>query len=312
MKKVIFLGLLAVLCSANLVSAQDYVFKILANKGNNAYKSSTPGADWQPLRTGSALNAGDQVKISEGAYVGLIHSSGKTQELTTAGDYSVDDLASTLTSGNTGVAAKYADFVLTKMTEEDEDINANYGQYVNATGAVERATSSSKLKLMLSASTKVYGNEVVIRWAEGDPSETYTITLFNIFDKVIQEREVEESSLMLNFDDEMMQGQHFVKIKVQVTGVDSLVSEQYGIERLTPGKIQSITEEWEALQGQVQEETPLNYIVKAGFFEEKGLFLDALTAYEQAIRLAPDVDSFRDMYEEFLVRTKLAGEPEEE
>ncbi|MEL6537346.1 MAG: hypothetical protein AAFQ98_18130 [Bacteroidota bacterium] len=312
MRKFLFIGITSLCLFNQQAVAQEYVFKILANKGNNAYRTSEAGADWQPLRTGASLSEGYEVQIAEGAYVGLIHASGKTHELTTPGSYDVDDLASTLTSGSTGVAAKYADFVLTKLNEEEVDINANYGQFVNATGAVERATNSSKLKLMLNKSTKVYGSEVILRWAEGDESESYLITLYNIFDKVIQEQEVEESSMMLNFDDEMMQGQHFVKITVQVMGSDSLISDQYGIERLPPGRIQSISDEWMTLQGEVQEETPLNYIVKAGFFEEKGLLLDALTAYEKAIRLAPDVDSFRELYQEFLVRSKLAGETEGE
>lgn len=310
MRNYLFIGFILFFFAGSHAQAQGYVFKILANKGENVMKSSDAGADWEPLRTGSSLNEGDIVKIVEGAYVGLIHSSGKTKEITTPGSYNVTDLAAALSSGDGGVAAKYADFVLTKMTETDEDINANYGHYVNATGAVERDVNASKLKLMMNKSTKVYGNEVVVRWAEGDPSETYMVTLLSIFDKTIKEMEVSESSLTLNFDDEMLQGQHFVKVTVQVMGNDSIVSEPYGIERLPPGRIQAISDEWTALQGEISEETPLNYLVKAGFFEEKGLLLDALTAYEHAIKLAPDVESFREMYQDFLVRTKLAGTDE--
>lgn len=309
MRKIVFIGIALVFMVGHNAIGQEYVFKILASKGTNAVRTSEAGADWQPIRTGASLQEGDELKIVEGAYLGLIHASGKTQEITTAGSYDVSDLAKNLTAGSTGVAAKYADFVLTKMTEQETDINNNnYGQYLNATGAVERSTSSSKLKLMLNKSTKVYSPEVILRWAEGDASERYLITLYNIFDRVIQEKEIDESSMALNFEDEMMQGNHFVKVTVQVVGNDTLVSEPYGIERLSPGRIQAIADEWTELQGQIQEETPLNFIVQAGFFEEKGLFLDALTAYEKAIQLAPDIESFREMYEDFLIRSKLAGD----
>ena len=55
----------------------------------------------------------------------------------------------------------------------------------------------------------------------------------------------------------------------------------------------------------LSEETALNKFILAGFYEEHKLLIDALAAYEEAVRLAPDVDSYREAYEEFLLRNKL-------
>ncbi|MCA6432246.1 MAG: hypothetical protein IM574_01445 [Cytophagales bacterium] len=55
----------------------------------------------------------------------------------------------------------------------------------------------------------------------------------------------------------------------------------------------------------MKEETALNKFILAGFYEENKLFIDAITAYEQAIKLAPDVPTYREAYEEFLLRNKL-------
>jgi cytochrome c-type biogenesis protein CcmH/NrfG len=46
----------------------------------------------------------------------------------------------------------------------------------------------------------------------------------------------------------------------------------------------------------------------AGFYEENKLFIDAITAYEQAIKLAPDVPTYQEAYEEFLLRNKLKNQ----
>ena len=52
-------------------------------------------------------------------------------------------------------------------------------------------------------------------------------------------------------------------------------------------------------------ETALNKFIMAGFYEENKLLIDAITAYEQAIKLAPDVPTYKEAYEEFLLRNKL-------
>ena len=43
----------------------------------------------------------------------------------------------------------------------------------------------------------------------------------------------------------------------------------------------------------------------ASFYEQNKLYIDAITAYEKAIKLAPDVPTYKDTYEEFLLRNKL-------
>src|SRR5690554_5710790 len=95
-------------------NAQNYVFKVLANKGDNTVK--VEGAEWTKLKTGQSLNSGDELKLSEEAYLGLMHNSGKTLEVKTPGSHTVSGLAANLKSKNTSVASKYADFVMNKMS----------------------------------------------------------------------------------------------------------------------------------------------------------------------------------------------------
>jgi hypothetical protein len=88
MKTTNFTFLLILLASAAF--SQDYAFKVLANKGNNEVKT---GASWTPLKTGATLRTGDELKLSENAYLGLVHVKGKPLELKLAGVYKVAELA---------------------------------------------------------------------------------------------------------------------------------------------------------------------------------------------------------------------------
>ena len=56
------------------------------------------------------------------------------------------------------------------------------------------------------------------------------------------------------------------------------------------------------------EETAINKFVLAGFYEEKGLFIDAIAAYEEAINLEPEADSYKEAYHESLVRSGFKGQ----
>ncbi len=48
--------------------AQDYAFKVLANKGANEVKS---GSEWAPIKTGASLKNDDELKLSPNSYMGL-------------------------------------------------------------------------------------------------------------------------------------------------------------------------------------------------------------------------------------------------
>ena len=51
---------------------------IIVNKGEN--KVARNGQE-EPLKTGSSLFSSDQVVASDGAYIGLMHKTGKTMEI---------------------------------------------------------------------------------------------------------------------------------------------------------------------------------------------------------------------------------------
>jgi hypothetical protein len=56
------------------------------------------------------------------------------------------------------------------------------------------------------------------------------------------------------------------------------------------------------IAAQTAEQTAFNKFLIAGFYEENNLLIDAMPYFQEAIKLAPDVQYYKDTYEDFLLR----------
>ncbi len=281
--------------------SQDYVFRVLANKGSNSVK--TGSSDWSTLKTGARLNKGDALKLDENGYLGLVHATGRTLELKETGEYKVDDLSAKIGSGQSSVASKYADFVMSKMTSETREENRR--KYASVTGAVERATGTSAIKLLMPPSAEVFGDEALIMW-DGEEGKSYDVTVKNMFDEVIYSSKVEGSKIMLDLKDEKFANESLVIINIKQSDNENIGSGDYGIKKLSGDEASEIKSEMEELTAHIGNETnSLNSLILAEFYEQKSMIIDALTQYMKAVELSPDVDYFDEVYQEFKMRHRL-------
>ncbi len=285
---------------------QGYIFRVLANKGANQVKRAKDGQT-QPLKTGATLNAGDEIIATNGAYIGLMHKTGKTIEVRTAGTTKITDLEKKLASAKTGVANRYAQFVMNKMNEEDDDINKNYRRNMKATGAVERATNNASIKVMLPSSIDILNPNAIVRWAGAEDGATYLVTLKNIFDDEIYKAETQKTKINIDFTDAKLANERLVILNVKVKGNEDLKSSDYGIKRMSEDDAKAINENLEILKAEVADDSPLNKLIYASFYEENNLLLDAITKYEEAIELSPDVEDFKTLYDDFLLKNGLSN-----
>lgn len=288
---------------SNSLMAQEYVFKVLANKGSNQVKSTSESA-WKPVKTGTTLQVGDELKVSENAYLGLVHTSGKTVELKKPAIIDINELAASLNSSSSSVASKYADFVLNKMSESESARSNN----LTATGAVTRATDNSSIKVFMPSSVEVLNPQAVVQWSEMDgKSQTYVVTLKNMFDEVIYSEETADNQMMLDLEDKKIANERLVILNVKVKGDDAVQSGDYGIQRVSGDNATALKNEMSELAGENTEETSLSHIMLASFYEKNNLMVDALTSYRKAIELSPEVDDFKTMYNDFIERNGLSN-----
>lgn len=289
--KTVKITLLFVFCSS-LVFAQEYVFKVLANKGSNEVKS---GADWAPLKTGASLKSGDELKLSDDAYIGLVHVSGKPLEVKKSGSYKVAMLESQVKTGS-GILTKYTDFILSSNTPEAKK------NKLSATGAVDRGeTYAIKVMLPENQFSGIYNNIAVVSW-DGSIAGPYIVTLRNMFDDELNKFETPETSIKIDLTEPKYAKENAVIVEVRSKADPKQVSKSHMIKKLAPAEQAGVKKSLTEINDDVADETALNKFILAGFYEQHNLFIDAIAAYEDAIRLAPDVAMFKEAYDDFLLR----------
>ena len=290
-KLILVCGLVLV---GTFVFGQEYAFKVLANKGSNEVKS---GDAWQLVKTGASLKSGDELKISENSYLGLVHATGKPMELKQAGNFKVADLAGQI-KGGTSVLNKYTEFILSSNSAEAKK------NRLSATGAVHRGLEDIKVFLPQNQYSGVYNNAAIINW-EAKGGGPYIVTLKNMFDDELMKIETPETSLEIKLDDPKFANESAILVEVKSKADSKSKSDQHLIKKLAPVEQERVKKALAEISTEVKEETALNQFIMAGFYEENKLFIDAITAYEKAIKLAPDVTGYKDAYEEFLLRNKF-------
>jgi len=286
--------LIALLAISLHVSAQklDYTFKVLVNKGKNEVKVKT-GNDWLQLKTGSVLKSGDKVKISDNAYLGLIHLSGKPLEVKQSGTFEVDDLAKKL-NVNTSVINKYTDFMLSS--------NEAKKNRLAATGAVHRGAAAIKVYLPKADNALLFGNQVAIHFVKEEDSP-YVIHLKSVFGDDLMRAETTDTLYTVNLDDPKFQNEDNIIVEVYPKGKeDKKQDPAYIIKKLSTADKDRIRTSMKELAIDPAEQSAMNKYLLAMFYEENNLLIDAIRSYQEAIKLAPDATQFSDDYNQFLIR----------
>lgn len=278
-----------------VLMAQEYAFKVLANKGQNEVKS---GNTWQPLKTGATLMSTDELKMGDNSYLGLVHAKGKPIELKQAGNYKVADLAAKVGTG-TSVLNKYTDFILSSNSPEQKK------NKLSATGAVHRdLETSTSIQIMLPENqhSGIYNSAAVISWESGKLEGPFIVAINNMFGEELVKVETSESLLRIDLTDPTFADQDAVLVQVFQKNDPTKKSAEKLIKKLSTAEQNKIQLSLGEIMGDVSEQTALNKFILAGFYEENHLFIDAVAAYEEAIRLAPEVTEFKEAYDDFLVR----------
>ncbi len=278
-----------------LTRAQEYTFRVLANKGANEVKS---GDSWQPIKTGAQLKKGDELKISENASVGLVHVTGKPLEVKQAGNYKVDDLAAKVGNGSS-VLNKYTDFILSSNSAEAKK------NRLSATGAVHRGLEDIKVFLPENQNAEIFNNIAIINWESAKGVAPYIVSVKNMFDEELYKVETPENAVQIDLSDPKFANETAVLVEVRSKTDGKSKSEQHLIKKLAPARYELVKKQLNDETGDLKEETAFNKYLLASVYEEKKLFIDAITCYELAIKMDPGNPTYKDGYTEFLLRNKL-------
>jgi len=291
----------------------QYTFRVLANKGQNKVQKEGTSAP-VALKTGATLNSGDQLIAGQGAYIGLMHKTGKTLEVRTAGTKKVSDLEKLVNTKSTSVTNRYAQFLANKM--EDKNKPGYRGNLAKATGAAERALiGKESIQVLLpedKAKRDFISDIVTVSWdsPEGMEENVFIVTVKNQYDEDVMKQEVAGNSVVIDVstinldidpeDDEAYLISVAAKEKPEVDSGLPLP-----IVKMKEADAASLKEELDGIKSELEEGSPLNQVIYASYFEEKGLLVDALTSIEKAIETNPEIEDFKVMKKDIIERNGI-------
>lgn len=275
------------------VSAQEYTFKVLVNKGQNEIRT---GNSWLPIKVGANLNSVDELKVSQNGYVGLVHVSGKPLEVKSAGTHKVADLAGQI-KGGSSVLNKYTDFILSSANEK--------GNKLTATGAVHRGTNQIKVFLPNPKQAIVFNDKISIAWAKDPATTVYIVRLNSMFGDELDVFEVSDTTMTINLNGPKLANEDNILVEVSSRNDEERVSESFMLKKLSSADKARIKNSLGNIAAQTSEQTALNNLFLASFFEDNKLLIDAATSYQEAIKLAPNVPYFQEAFDSFLARNGL-------
>lgn len=298
---------------------KTYAFKVLAAKGSNQFLTK---GQWSSLAAGVSLVSGEKVKVIEGGYVGLIHQSGKTMELKTAGTFNISDLEAKVIQSKTNFGEKYGDFVSDGMFASNPNAGSNY----NKTGSVHRGILTPIFLYAPTSIKAVKSEPLTLHWNDCGGRHTFVVTMSDYFGNEIYAQKTTTNSHTIDFSKIKLQGgldemegieNSFVLTIKSLTNPDYTTAvnstdknagqQSFTIDLVSDSDAKKIAENLNKVKAGLDKNSALDYMVLAMEFEKLDMMAYAVDCYSKAKTLAPNVDEFKLQYEEY-IKTKLKQE----
>ncbi|AFM05400.1 hypothetical protein Fleli_3060 [Bernardetia litoralis DSM 6794] len=295
---------------AGTTMAQNYAFRVLTAKGNNT-------ASKNAIRVGSKLNNSDVIVMEQGGYLGLLHTNGQTVELRTKGTYKVNELANNLkASNNSSLTSRYANYVVSELTSSTEEASGeNRYKHMKKTGAVIRG-SKTAVTILQENKVTMLGDKMEIEWfvyeelakINKEDVKEYRVVLTDLRNNELYSETTTETSYLIDFSRPELKDQKTILYRVEIADEDKkgIKSNNQVIAKEKESNAKKETRE--QLDQIGDNTTALGNLIKAQYLEEKGYNAEAAMAYKAAMNLAPDVETYKVLYQNFTERTEMSKE----
>lgn len=291
----------------------EVIFKVLAAQGEVVTTKATEQAR---LAAGKSLLKDQVIQVSGKGYLGLIHKTGKSLELKEPGTYNVWELDAVVNkTASTSLTKKYAKYVFGELQREDEKgMRRNHQQYMAVTGAVSRAVASAtQVKAFVPAACTVSTTlPTALYWKPLEGTNTYKVTIQDLFDAVVWSQETADTSIVLDFS--KIKGLEstrtgIVRVSSVQKGPKSAIGHPVKLLPEAESRLMKVElEEFKSQQDGIEEKSALNSLSLGYYYERCGLHLNALQCFKDAALLGGEVLDYQLQYQEYLVRAGIAVE----
>lgn len=294
MKKLI--TILAVIFLSLTLSAQD--FKVLLISGDCKIQSN---GKYQKALVGQKVVI-ENLQVNSG-YIALLYRGTKTIEISKSGTYSNQQLIQLVNSQNKSTSEKYFGYLTSEIKKsESEDMSKNRYKYMSVVGSVERGNADG-IYLNIPSTSYISREYILLKWNRVKcDSCNYIIEINNMFGDKIIDVTTRDTSINLKLSDKFEKN-YVINIRCgdkKCYGPENK-SDSYNIKYLSESDLNTIRNE----ANNLNDNTSIGYLLLANYYETNGLIIDAIWAYEQCIKLNPEISFFKNSYYSLLERSSL-------
>lgn len=314
-------------------TAQDK-FKVLATRGSVTLDGG------KKLSVGQKLKLSDKITVAKGGYASLAHVNGRTVEVRKEGTIKISELDKAVSKKTGSVSGKFATYVVGELTEVKEPITFtdNRRSNMRTTGSVERAAgdevnladsvlrwvggpgelqalaavesnqigTGEVFSVIMPRHTRLITDTVQFTWHRSAKISRYKLVVTDRDDKVIATRETTDTTLTITMSSIGMQNNALYYWHVEKSDNADERTAEYALWMLGGADRTAATELITGVNEDMEDaSSAIGALVLAAAYEDQGLNYDAYRCYIDAMAAAPEIQNYKRLYAEFLLRQSL-------
>lgn len=296
-KKILSVLLFILLANMNLF-AQDDSFTVLSFSGKVSFLNS--GKKFNQIQTGDRIEKNGKIKLEKNSYTALMHKDGRTLEINTSGTYNHTNLIELLTKNNQTISQNFSKFVLAELTK-----SSGQKKDMKTFAAVVRVRPNF-IETAVPSYTKIFENEFKFSWYKSAETKKYIFNLISPSNAVIYMKLIADTSININLSSMDIVKDACYRWFVYDADNYSVSSDTNCIIVMPSYQCKSISDSITQLEKALTaKDSPLNELFIASYLESNDLNSAALEHYNNAIMFAPDVEQYKEIIINFLLKNKL-------
>lgn len=282
--------------------AAETSYRVLAATGTCMAQRGANPDEYVRVITGLEIYPNDKIIITgSSSYISLVSADGRMIELEKGGVYHVKTLLSN-SSGESPFLAKHYVDILTQNTMSVMDSVNRYESYITST---QRSSTSTKIKMSGPQATKIQHQKTNFTWVSAQEISNFNVSIKDIYGEEVFTESTQSNNLTIDFNlVKLLPGQVY-SLSVVDQNNTSNSSESISIRVPSRSELAKFETELELLTSEIPQNKAVSDMVLATYCEENGLFYNAITYYQNAISLQPNVVEYSNAYDLLLYKLGL-------
>ncbi len=297
--KISFVALVTLFFVSYHSLANDDTYKVIIKNGNIKFISEDDKQ--KELFPGNNLSLNDTLIIQKESYLCFANSKGNIIECSKEGKFTVGDLVVKNKSTKNNLISKYAQYLFEAIKEGTSDKDKF------KLGLEREIFNIDKVCPFLPRNCKISNGDIKFIWFSKPGAKEYIFKLKNNFSEVLKTITTADTSLILTAKELELNPSECYHWTIMVSGQDLTLSDESYFCLLSEIENDEVMLQVNEIKSTMESEnSTLEDMLLAKFYESKKMFLDAYDCYLRLIRTNSENQEINNLYKDFLINVKSA------